>query len=404
MNQSSVTAEGPASAFTPQVIHGEGIRVLRNSLCADRQVSYDQLDGTALSAEGFDAAAQEITSWPGYAPTPLLMLPGLAASLGVASLACKDEGKRFALKSFKALGGAYAVLRATRAHSTERRANMTVTCATDGNHGRSVAWGAQLFGCRCVIFVHETVSATRCAEIARFGADVRRVPGNYDDAVRHAAAQADANGWTVVSDTSWPGYEAIPRDVMHGYGLLAREICAQWQEPPPTHVLLQAGVGAMAASICAVFWQHWGANRPAVVVVEPTSADCHYASALAGRPVPVTGDLETIMAGLACGEVSMLAWPVVSAATQAFVALDDDPVREAMRRFADPGAGDPAIVSGETGACGLGALLAARTNPDIASLLNLNADSRVLLIGSEADTDSGIYTSIVGRPASEVAP
>ena len=217
----------------------------------------------------------------------------MADKLGVRRIFYKDERDRFGLKSFKALGGAYAVANVLRKHvmqecgvtrvtsrqllagefaSTVRAA--TVTCATDGNHGRSVAWGAQLFGCRCVIFVHEHVSQGRRDAIARYGAEVRVVNGNYDDAVRQAAASAAANGWTVVSDTSYRGYRAIPLDVMHGYGVMAAEIVRQLPGgEPPTHVFAQAGVGALAAAICSYFWLLWRERRPLLIVVEPTRAD-----------------------------------------------------------------------------------------------------------------------------------
>jgi diaminopropionate ammonia-lyase len=277
----------------------------------------------------------------------------------------------------------------------------TVTCATDGNHGRSVAWGARLFGCGCVIFVHEHVSQGRRDAIARYGAEVREVRGNYDDAVRHAAATAQAEGWTVVSDTSYPGYRDIPLDVMHGYGVMAAEIERQLVEPP-THVIVQAGVGALAAAVCASFWQHWGARRPRFVTVEPTRADCVCRSLEAGRPVVVGGDLDTVMAGLACGEVSELAWEILRGGANVAVAIDDAYALEAMRRLAQPVAGDAPVVAGETGGAGLGVLLAARDDARLRRVLGLEPGSRVLLIGSEGDTDPVIYRKVVGRTAEEV--
>jgi diaminopropionate ammonia-lyase len=279
---------------------------------------------------------------------------------------------------------------------------LTVTCATDGNHGRSVAWGAQLFGCRCVIFVHEQVSAGRRAAIAAYGAEVREVAGNYDDSVRYAAATAAAQGWTVVSDTSYPGYRDIPLDVMHGYGVMAHEIEQQMSDRPPTHVFAQAGVGALAAAVCAHFWLHWGARRPAFVVVEPTRADCVLRSLAAGRPVVVGGALDTVMAGLACGEVSELAWEILHGGANAAIAVDDGLALEAVRRLARPAAGDAPVVAGETGASGLAALLAAAADPALRTRLGLDADARVLLLGSEGDTDPQIYRTVVGRSAEEV--
>jgi diaminopropionate ammonia-lyase len=395
-------------------------RALRNPAAEGRAAPYGAR-AAVLNQAGFDAAVAEIASWPGYAPTPLVALPALAHALGFAGVHYKDEGGRFGLKSFKALGGAYAVanvLRRAVAAATGRadvksRAllagefrdvvdRVTVTCATDGNHGRSVAWGAQLFGCRCVIFVHKQVSQGRRDAIARYGAEVREVRGTYDDAVREAARSAAAHGWTVVSDTSYPGYRDIPIDVMHGYGVMAIEIASQLGDAPPTHVFAQAGVGALAAAVCAAFWLRWGARRPRCVVVEPTRADCVYQSLAAGRPVAVGGTLDTVMAGLACGEVSELAWEILHGGADAAVAIDDAYALEAMRMLARPTGGDPPVVAGETGGTGLAALLAARDYSEIRTTLALDAGARVLLLGSEGDTDARIYREVVGRTAEEV--
>jgi diaminopropionate ammonia-lyase len=404
-----------------ELLGADGWRGCRNPMAAPPGEAYGDRRSAVLNEAGFAAAEAAITHWPGYAPTPLVALPALATRLGIGSLHYKDEGTRFGLKSFKALGGAYAVYRLL-AQAVARHTGgpppgaeellsgrwrdvvqgVTVTCATDGNHGRSVAWGAQLFGCRCVIYIHATVSEGRRAAIARYGAEVIRVPGNYDDSVRHADAQAQAHGWTVVSDTTYEGYRDIPIDVMHGYGVMSREVVAQLGGEPPTHVFVQAGVGAFAASVAAVFWQAWGPRRPRLVVVEPLRADCHLQSALAGHPVAVTGDLDTVMAGLACGEVSPAAWEIVSTAADAFVAVDDRYALDGVRAFATPTGGDPAIVSGETGATGLAALLAAKEHPGLRELLGLDAGSRVLLLGSEGDTDPEIYRRITGRTAEEV--
>ena len=410
-------------------IEGDDFRAFPNPGVAPADEAYGTERSTLLDDAGFHAAQAAIGQWPGYAPTPLRQLPALARRLGIARLWYKDESERFELRSFKALGGAYAVQRVLqRAVASDNggtepdlpalldgrwralATRITVTCATDGNHGRSVAWGARLFGCRCVIFIHDTVSTGRADAIAAFGAEVIRVAGNYDDSVRHAEAQAAANGWTVVSDTTYDGYRDIPIDVMHGYGVMSRELIAQLatetpthsEEGPPTHVLVQAGVGALAASVAAAFWIEWGASRPRFIVVEPTEADCHLQSAIAGKPVAVTGALDTVMAGLACGEVSPAAWEVVRPATACFVAIDDRYALEAMRLFASPADDDPAIVSGETGAAGLGALLAAAASPALRSVLKLDAASRVVLLGSEGDTDPQIYRQVVGRPADEV--
>ncbi len=388
-----------------------------------------------LDEDGFGAAYREIASWPDYAPTPLRALDRTAAALGIERLLYKDEAPRFGLNSFKALGGAYAVFRlladavaaqredqpgegprdeglitATALadgrwrHVTE---NITVTCATDGNHGRSVAWGARLFHCRCVIFIHATVSEGRAAAIAAYGAEIVRVSGGYDDSVHHAAAVAAEQGWTVVSDTAYAGYSAIPRRIMQGYGVVAEEIFAQLPGnvaggTPPTHVFLQAGVGGMAASICARFWQHFAAARPRVVIVEPDRAACLYESARAGKPVALTGDLETVMAGLSCGEVSVLAWPVLAAGAEDFMMVGDELAIDTVRFLADGAGGDAPLVAGETGVAGLAGLRAAASDPALRQALALGPASRVLVIGSEGDTDPEIYRRITGRSATEV--
>jgi len=207
----------------------------------------------------------------------------------------------------------------------------------------------------------------------------------------------------VVSDTSYPGYRDIPLDVMHGYGVMAAEIAQQMRRgDPPTHVIAQAGVGAMAAAICASFWLQWGERRPRFVVVEPTHADCIYRSIEAGRPVVVGGDLDTVMAGLACGEVSELAWQILRGGVNVAVAIDDAYALAAMKRLARPVDDDAPIVAGETGGAGLGVLLAAQDDVHLRETLGLDAGSSVLLIGSEGDTDPVIYRKVVGRTAEEV--
>ncbi len=376
-----------------------GLRIAVNPRAARRDAGYG---GSALTADGFAAAEREIASWPGYAATPLVRLDGLARSVGLAALWYKDESGRFGLKSFKALGGAYAVRRVLERQARPAR-DVTVTCATDGNHGRSVAWGARLAGCKCVIFIHATVSEGRAAAIRSYGAEVVRVPGNYDDAVRRAAAEAARHGWFVVSDTSYEGYRDVPVDVMHGYGVMAAEILRQLPaDEVPTHVFVQVGVGALAAAICASFWLAWGPRRPRLVAVEPVRADCLLQSIAAGRPVAVHGGLETVMAGLACGEVSELAWEILCEGADFAVAVGDDWALEAMRALAGPCDRDPAIVAGETGAAGLAALLAALDRAEPRTQLGLDTGARVLLLGTEGDTDPEIYRRIVGRSAEEV--
>jgi diaminopropionate ammonia-lyase len=398
----------------------EQIRVVLNSHACPASEPYGPSRATALSSEAIEAARTEIASWPGYAPTPLRALSGLARDLGLTALHYKDERGRFGLGSFKALGGAYAVMRVlvaelgrrgvaglvTTADLTSGRykdltRTITITSATDGNHGRSVAWGARMFGAHSVIYIHETVSQARADAIAAYGAEVIRLPGGYDDSVRHAFMQAAKHGWFVVQDTATADYVEAPRDITAGYSVMAAEIMAQIG-PPPTHVILPAGVGGQASAITAQFWISWGINRPKVIVLEPLRADCVYQSIANGRRTDVTGDLDTVMAGLSCGEVSTLAWEILAGGANAGLALDDAFALAGMRRFASPLLGDPAIVAGECSGGGLGALLALQARPDLRQKLGLEATSRVLLIGTEGDTDAGIYHHIVGKTAAEV--
>lgn len=357
-----------------------------------------------LPEGGYRRARAEITAWPGYAPTPLHAIPAES----VASLHYKDESARFGLRSFKALGGAYAVARllgqelARRgtannangaalesgqyAHATEQ---ITVTCATDGNHGRSVAWGAKRFGARCVIFVHENVSQGRRDAIAAFGAEVREVPGNYDDSVRAAQRAADENGWFVISDTSYPGYTEPPRDVMQGYRLMAEEALSQ-MPAPPTHVFVPGGVGGVAAAV-SVQLRHQ-APGARLVVAEPEEAACLLESAAAGEMRAVTGALDTIMAGLACGEPSLLAWQELERAAFAFMAVPDSAVAPAMRALHARG-----IEAGESAVAGLIAFESAMADVSARAVLGLGPGSRVLVFGTEGATDPELYARLTGN-------
>ena len=373
-----------------------------------------------LGAAALAQAQAVITAWPGDRATPLRALPALAAAAGLASIDYKDEASRFGLGSFKALGGAYAVARLLCRELGARLgrpvdaaallsdpalrplcAGITVTCATDGNHGRSVAWGAQMMGCRCVIYIHATVSEGRKRAIEHYGAQVVRTTGNYDDSVQQADRDARSNGWFVISDTSYPGYMDIPRDVMQGYQLMVHEAVSslpQW----PTHVFVQAGVGGFAAAVCAYFWERDAAKRPVLVVIEPERADCLLQSARAGEVVAVKGDLDTLMAGLACGEVYLLAWEILATGAIAFCSIADAAAVAAMRLLASPLGTDPLIVAGESAVAGLAAALLAAQDAEAKAALGLGPHSRVLLFGSEGDTDPALYAQLVGRSAAEL--
>lgn len=393
------------------------LRVHSNPKAASKEIPYGEPALTVISRRRFEEAVADISNWPGYQPTPLVALAGLANRAGITSLHYKDEGFRFGLDSFKALGGAYATQRLLMELIDEAATvqdlldgtfqeitgSVTVACATDGNHGRSVAWGAKMFGCRCIIYIHAGVSEGRKQAIEAFGAEVVRVDGDYDDSVRQIADDADSNGWYVVSDTSYEGYLDVPRDVMQGYTVMVDE--ALGQLPPdgmPTHVFVQGGVGGLAGAVCGHFWETLGEARPRFIVVEPERADCLFQSALNGAPTPASGDLETMMAGLSCGEISLIAWDILETGTDDFVTIPDDLVPPAMRVLAEGGMGDTPVVAGESAVAGLATVLAAGEDPSLAAALGLTAQSRVLIIGSEGASDPGLYQQIVGRSAEEV--
>jgi len=369
---------------------------------------------SVITPQDFAASNDEIRQWPGYAATPLFSLPALAKALGISAVKYKDEGPRFGLGSFKALGGAYAALRILQRELSARlgrdvaaaeirsgalaaeAAKITLVSATDGNHGRSLAWGAQMFGAPCRIYIHKDVSQGRADAMAAYGAHITRITGDYDASVALARADADANGWFVVSDTSWPGYSQPPRDVMAGYGVMVREITDALAKPP-SHVFLQAGVGGLAAAVAAALAQHWGDKAPRVVVVEPDRAACLIESARKGRATGVAIAEETIMAGLSCGEPSEMAWSILQACAQDYMTIPDSVVSPTVRLLARPMGDDPAISAGESAVAGLAALIAAMQQPALAASLGLNAQSDVLLIGSEGVTDPVIIAQIMAE-------
>ena len=380
---------------------------------ADRNQVYANAQKDIICVAKANDAIRDIKTWPGYAITPLHSMAALAKTANLASIWYKDESQRFALKSFKALGGAYAVarqlqqvletrtgIRPSIAELLEKRwesevAEMVVSCATDGNHGRSVAWGAQMFGCGCVIYIHRDVSEARKQAIEAFGAEVIRSHGNYDESVRQADADAKVHNRIIVSDTSYAGYMEIPKDVALGYTVMLSEIVEQLHGDIPTHVFVQGGVGGLASAVCGYFWDLWGNKRPRLVVVEPEQANCLQMSAKAGQPVAVKGDLETLMAGLACGEVSALAWKILATGANDFMTLSEDAVPAAMRLLAKGYQQDPAIEAGESAVPGLAAVLLARNSAEYSVALGLNAESKVLLIGTEGATDPELYQQLV---------
>lgn len=380
-------------------------------------VAATKRDGDAvervLSRQDFATSRAEITQWEGYEPTPLVSLKALANEIGVGEVLYKDEGPRFGLGSFKALGGSYAALRVLQRQISAKlgqevsledirigkykaeAAGITLVSATDGNHGRSLAWGCQRFGAPCRIYIHAEVSEGRAEAMRELGAEVIRITGDYDEFVILAKQEAEENGWFVVSDTSWEGYSEPPRDVMAGYGVMTQEICDSLDKAP-THVFLQGGVGGLAAGVVAGLRQHWGAEGPRVVIVEPELAACLFESGRNGKATNFAIQTETLMAGLSCGEPSGMAWEILAEEASDFLTIPESLVAPAVRLLARPLSGDPAIEAGESAIAGMAALIAARQDADLSQKLGLDQSSRVLLIGSEGVTDPAIFAQIMG--------
>ena len=368
---------------------------------ARRAQKFGDAQRFVINPNGIPELCEELKACPAHKPTPLYALPALAAQLGLGALRVKDESQRFGFGAFKALGGVLAVhdvlaSAASEAHHAtpgfeslmkgEHRdisAGFVFTTASSGNHGRSVAAGAKLFGNRCVVFLPKFTSAAKEAAIRQRGAEVIRVDGDYDTAVAECRRQAEAKGWTIISDTSWEGYDSVPRSVMRGYTVLVEEIVRQWPEAP-THVFVQAGVGGLAAAVIGYLWAVLP-KRPTFIVVEPASADCWFQSNLLGKPALASGNADTQMGGLACREISPVTWPIIAEAADWFMTIEEDEVLPARRRFAHPLDDDPAITSGPSGCAGLAALTRACADAAAFKALGLGKDSRVLLINSEGD-------------------
>ncbi|GHU25836.1 PLP-dependent lyase/thiolase [Betaproteobacteria bacterium] len=356
-------------------------------------------------------------SIPGYAPTPLVSLPRLSQRLGVKSLHVKDESARFGLKAFKVLGGAYAmawhiselvgedigklpfeVITSDKVRNSIGEVVFATT--TDGNHGRGVAWTARQLKQKAVVYMPRGSSEERLAAIRREGAQASIVDMNYDEAVRMSATEAEKNGWLVVQDTAWTGYEKIPLWIMQGYGSLMLEAMQQLHEVPPTHIFIQAGVGSLAGMVQGMVTSAWGKDRPKVIVAEAAVADCLYRSSrnADGRAVAVGGDLATVMAGLACGEANSIGWNILRDYSTAFASCPDFVATRGMRILGNPLPGDPAVISGESGAVTTGLLSILMQSPAHTATreaLALNEDSRVLVVSTEGDTDPQRYRDIV---------
>jgi len=343
---------------------------------------YSAMECAIVSRSLAEVARREISQWPDYAVTPLRSLPKLASNLRVAQVLYKDESDRLKQGSFKTLGGAYAATRKLREIQASK--DMTLCCATDGNHGRSVAFAAARFGCACMVYMHVLASAEKAAAIEALGARVVRVEGTYDDSIRCAQAAAKREGWLLIPDTSEDASDPTTRLVMQGYGVMVLEIIEQLEgRQHPTHVFLQGGVGGLAAAVSGVLADVYGERRPRVVVVEPLAAACLLKSALCGAPSKVGGDLITAMDMLSAGEASPVAWPVLERRADVFVAIDDIAATTARRRLSASDADAGGLDVGVSGAAGVAGLIELQRSSELAAMLGLDAAARVLVFGTE---------------------
>ncbi len=372
-----------------------------------------------MSLEEMQKASSFHKSFPQYAVTPLTRLDGLAAQLGLGRVYVKDESYRFGLNAFKVLGGSYAIARhiaketgkdirdvdyafLTSDKLRETFGQATFFTATDGNHGRGVAWAANKLGQKCVVRMPKGSTQTRLENIAKENATVTIEDMNYDDCVRLAAKEAsEAERGIIIQDTAWDGYEEIPTWIMQGYGTLALEADEQLANDGcrPTHVFIQAGVGSLAGAVVGYFANRFADNPPVMVVAEAKEADCLYQSAVKadGSRVNVTGDMLTIMAGLACGEANTVSWDILKNHVDVFASCPDWVSANGTRIYSSPMRGDDRVISGESGSVTMGLLHAIMTMPqykDLKEALKLDADSKVLLVSSEGDTDPDRYREI----------
>lgn len=373
----------------------------------------------AFSEDTADKVHRFHRQLPHYRPTDLVSLEGLARAWGVGDIFVKDESSRFDLKAFKVLGGSYAVARLIcqkldiRLQDTDytslvgddvrsRIGPMTLTAATDGNHGRGIAWAAQQLGQDAVIYVPRGTARPRIDHIRAHGASVAVTDLNYDDAVRLASRMAEKNGWHLIQDTSWEGYEEIPLWIMQGYMTMGKEAVDQMVEigAAPTHVFVQAGVGAMSGAVVGYLANRFRDRLPRFIVMEPNNAACIFASAAAGdgQPHAVTGDLNTIMAGLACGEPNLIGWPILRDFPSGYMRCDDYVAANGIRILANPVDGDRSIEAGESGSVGIG-LLDLLVNhsafEEVKQALNIGADSKLLFFNTEGATDPVNYRDIL---------
>ena len=342
-----------------------------------------------LSAEDIDIAYKTISSWDNYLSTPLISLNKLNEKLKLNRIFYKDESKRFHLKSFKALGGAYAVEKIIKGNDKN-----VISTATAGNHGRSVAWGAQKNGLECKIFISEFVSESRAKVMRNFGADVIRVKGNYEDSLNECIMQSNKNNWQIIQDVAWEDYKLVPKLTMAGYSVMMKETSEQIKNEKISHVILQAGVGGMAAAMVAGIARYLD-YIPQVIVVEPDSAACVLESINKGKIEKISIEKESIMGGMSCGEVSLVPWEILKNSVHFCVTVSDDYISKTVKYLANKEFSNEKIIGGECSTPGIVSLAGLNNDYETRKKINLNENSNVLIFGCEGDADEELYKKLL---------
>jgi len=344
-----------------------------------------------LTSKDIDDAYNSISKWEGYSPTPLVKLNKLAKELKLKNIFYKDENERFNLKSFKALGGAYAVEKVTKGNK-----EIVVATATAGNHGRSVAWGAKRLGLKCKIFISEFVSDARGKAMEALGAEVIKVKGNYENSLIECIKQSTENSWQIVQDVAWKDYMLVPKYTMAGYSVMMKEIAEQINDEKISHIILQAGVGGMAGAMVAGIARYLD-NIPTIIVVEPDSAACVMESIKTGKIEKIDIKRESLMGGMSCGEVSLVPWEILKNSVKHCISLPDDDIAKTMKLLGNASFSEESIIAGENAAPGVISLIASCEDEAIKSKIQLNENSNVLIFGCEGDTDQEMYQKLVNQ-------
>ncbi len=342
-----------------------------------------------LTINDIDDAYKTISKWDNYSPTPLISLNKLSKKLKLNKIFYKDESKRFHLKSFKALGGAYAVEKVTKGNK-----KITISTATAGNHGRSVAWGSKKLGLQCKIFISEYVSEFRAKVMRSFGADVIRVKGNYDNSLNECIKQSKENDWQIVQDVAWEDYKLVPKLTMAGYSVMMKEISEKINNQKITHVILQAGVGGMAAAMVAGIARYLN-YIPKIIIVEPENASCVLESIKNGKIKKITIKKESLMGGMSCDEVSLVPWEILKNSVDYCVSISDDYISKTIKSLANSEFSNEKITGGECSTPGIVSLVGLCNDTQVRKKINLNEDSNVLIFGCEGDADEELYQKLL---------